>query len=202
MTLKEAKGQLRKSIKATLATILQESLLRQSADVAAKLVGHPEFRQAKKVAVYMNMPHLEVQTHGIIKACYDARKQVYLPRCTTSTANGRKKHHLSMLRVPTYEQVLALQPEGKYKLLEPRHGEDIFDSGALDVIIVPGVAFTLQKQRMGHGAGYYDEFLTAYTEKFHTTPYLIGIGLKEQLVEQLPVEPHDWNLDTLIIADT
>lgn len=200
MTLKEAKTQLRRTVKSTLAAILHESILHQSADITTKLKAHQKFLEARKVAVYMNMPHLEVQTDGIIKSCFDLGKLVYLPRCTSTAAEGRKRHHLSMLRVPTYQQVLALQPEGKYKLLEPREGEDIFESGGLDVIIVPGVAFTLQKHRMGHGAGYYDEFLTAYTEKFNHTPYLIGIGLKEQVVDSLPVEIHDWNLNSLIIG--
>lgn len=59
---------------------------------------------------------------------------------------GRKRNYLSMLEVSSYENVLQLEPQGKYNLLEPICGNDIMDTGDLDVIIVPGVAFTKLKK--------------------------------------------------------
>ncbi|ODV82268.1 nagb/rpia/CoA transferase-like protein [Suhomyces tanzawaensis NRRL Y-17324] len=204
IALKDAKLQLRKSIKSQLQHISQESLRTQSVEVLKRLREHQPFVDAKRIALYMNMPHLEIQTNSIIQTCFEMGKRVYLPRCNTIAKEGRKKNHLSMLEMKSYDDVLRLKPQGKYQLLEPTEGPDIMEEegGKLDVIIVPGVAFTSEKQRIGHGAGFYDEFLATYYTNKHTSPHLIGIGLREQLVGIIPKEKHDWDLNTLIIADT
>ena len=70
----------------------------------------------------------------------------------------------------------------------------------LDLIIVPGVAFDKNKNRMGHGAGFYDEFITTFHNKFKRKPYLLGVALQEQIVDYIPTEPHDWKLDSIITS--
>lgn len=199
--IKGIKRQLRLSIKKKLCEIPMESIEIQSIGVSSTLLNVDQFKDAKRVALYMNMPNLEVQTMDLIKKCFELNKRVYLPRCNTTAKEGRKKNYLSMLEVSSFDQVLQLKPQGKYDLLEPTSGNDIMDSGDLDLIIMPGVGFSKLKKRLGHGAGFYDEFLTVYSKKFNNRPYLIGVGLKEQLVEDLPTEEHDWNLDCLAIGD-
>ncbi|ABN66596.2 5,10-methenyltetrahydrofolate synthetase [Scheffersomyces stipitis CBS 6054] len=199
-SLKQAKTQLRRQIKESLRAISQESLQTQSNDIHKKLLGHPVFQKATKIALYMNMPDSEVKTDAIIHSCYQMGKQVYLPRCKTEVVEGRKNCHLVMLRVPSYEDVKALKPQGKYQLLEPIEGVDAMDEGDLDVVIVPGVVFSTTKQRMGHGAGFYDEFIKFYNSKHNRRPYLIGLGLHQQFVNSLPTEEHDWDLDSLVIS--
>lgn len=59
-------------------------------------------------------------------------------------------------------------------------------------ILVPAVAFDLNHNRLGYGKGYYDRYLSQipYAQTF-------GIGFKEQLVERLPIEPHDIPLNSV-----
>lgn len=59
----------------------------------------------------------------------------------------------------------------------------------LDLMIVPGLAFTEDGARLGRGAGFYDQIL----EDFDGTS--IGVCFKEQLLEELPVEEHDVPVD-------
>lgn len=199
--IKETKRTLRKHIKNELAKVSHESILDQSNRVYHHLMKNDQFVKAKKIAVYMNMPNLEINTHRIIETCFEMRKQVYLPKCVYESCNGRKPNHLRMLKVDNMSEINSLKPRGKFKLLEPTDGEDIMDSGGLDVVIIPGVAFNHNKQRLGHGAGFYDEFLTHYYRVFNHKPYLIGLGLNQQLITQLPTESHDWALDCVLIAD-
>lgn len=107
-----------------------------------------------------------------------------------------------MLRIATYDDVLQLQPQGKYQLLEPTVGEDALELGDLDLILLPGVAFSTTLQRLGHGAGFYDEFLSTYKQKWSKLPALIGLALQEQIVPEnsLPVEDHDYGLDQIITS--
>lgn len=199
-TVKQAKLKLRQHIKSELSTIGNERILFQSRNVAENLFNYEKFQTSRKIGLYMNMPHLEIQTLSIIQKCFDMNKEVYLPKCVSMESQGRKMNHLKMLKVSTFQEVLNLKPQGKYKLLEPVEGEDAMETGDIDLIVIPGVAFNRKRQRLGHGAGFYDEFLNVYRLKFDKLPFLVGLGLQEQLIQQIPIEEHDFSLDCLIIS--
>lgn len=194
------KTALRKQVSSVLANLNSASVTLQSNVILKKLQTIPEFQQAKSVGLFMNMPTMEVNTHDIIEFCFRQNKRVFLPKCEKTVRQGRRLRHLSFMSLPSMESVLSLSPSGKYGLREPQEGEEVMESGLLDLLIVPGVAFTRTGQRLGHGAGYYDEFLNAFTSKFGRTPYLIGLSLQEQLVDEIPMESHDWNLDEVVFA--
>ena len=81
---------------------------------------------------------------------------------------------------------------------------------SLDLVIVPGVAFSLDGRRLGHGKGYYDEFLWNLQQRAdHSTAFrsnnkrlfTIGLALREQLVDEpLAVEGQDYSLDEVLVA--
>ncbi|EGV63275.1 5-formyltetrahydrofolate cyclo-ligase [Yamadazyma tenuis] len=200
MYVREAKKQLRSKMKTMLMELSPESIQFQSEKVHEKLLNLEKFKESKKIALYMSMPH-EIQTIKIIESCFLSNKTVYLPKCNYEASYGRKKGHLHMLKVNSFGEVLNLRPQGRFKILEPTDGQDILQTGELDIIIVPGVAFDLERKRLGHGAGFYDEFLRAYYNKFGKTPFLVGLGLKEQAVQQIPTEEHDWKLDCLVLPE-
>ncbi len=70
----------------------------------------------------------------------------------------------------------------------------VVDPSTIDLIIVPGVAFTIAGGRLGHGKAYYDRFLPG------TRAFTVGACFHEQLVDDLPIEPHDVLLDLVIAA--
>jgi len=61
------------------------------------------------------------------------------------------------------------------------------DPTVLDLVIVPGLAFTTDGRRLGQGGGHFDRFLPRLRPECVT----IGVGYAEQLVGDLPVEVHD-----------
>ncbi|ODQ79495.1 hypothetical protein BABINDRAFT_37219 [Babjeviella inositovora NRRL Y-12698] len=160
------------------------------------------------------MPHSEIQTMPLVQNCFADGKKVFLPRCTALKAGmaprfAKQKAFMEMIRMPNVSSVQTLTPHGPYKLLEPTEGQGFFstlempaDTGTVDLIILPGVAFTKKLQRMGHGAGFYDDFIKRYRELPLVQGrllQLVAVGLKEQLVESIPVEEHDETLDGLVI---
>ena len=68
------------------------------------------------------------------------------------------------------------------------------DPAAVDVVIVPGVAFTPDGARLGQGGGWYDRFLV----KVRPDCTSIGVGFDLQVVDMLPTEPHDIRLDSIV----
>ena len=63
----------------------------------------------------------------------------------------------------------------------------------LDCILVPGLCFDQNNNRLGYGLGHFDRFLTGLTIPIY------GIGYKEQLISSLPVEPHDVPLTKIYL---
>ncbi|KAI6788399.1 hypothetical protein KC332_g17246 [Hortaea werneckii] len=88
---------------------------------------------------------------------------------------------------------------------EKAEGENgVVDGPGLDLIVVPGVAFDREMARMGHGAGFYDGFLTRLvTEGRCKKPFLVGLCLAEQVLEpgRILMEEWDWRVDAVATGD-
>lgn len=72
---------------------------------------------------------------------------------------------------------------------------DVYE-GDFDLIIVPGLAIDKTRYRLGYGGGYYDHFLNQHPEA-----HKVGIYYPFQLVEAVPTEPHDVQLDDVLIGE-
>ena len=64
----------------------------------------------------------------------------------------------------------------------------------VDFVIVPGLAFTPDGARLGYGGGFYDRFLP----QLHAPN--VGVCFAEQLLDALPVEPHDVRVQRVLSA--
>lgn len=65
-----------------------------------------------------------------------------------------------------------------------------------DVILVPGLAFDLNGNRLGQGGGWYDRTLERARHK--SAPLVIGVAFECQIVETVPHENHDARMDCLV----
>lgn len=62
-----------------------------------------------------------------------------------------------------------------------------------EALLIPGLAFDRKLNRLGKGAGYYDRYLAE-----NPNPLKIGIALEDQVLDQLPADPHDVKMNYLI----
>ena len=74
--------------------------------------------------------------------------------------------------------------------------EDEPDPQVPDLVVVPGVAFTSIGHRLGQGGGWYDRFLPKINDRAAT----IGVCFAEQVIDDLPQEPHDIVVHHVISA--
>jgi 5-formyltetrahydrofolate cyclo-ligase len=86
-------------------------------------------------------------------------------------------------------EIIAILPTAR-----SQHDVAIF--GPIDLVLVPGIAFTRAGARIGRGAGFFDRFLA----RRGTRAIKIGIAFSFQIVESLPLDPHDVKLD-LVVSD-
>jgi 5-formyltetrahydrofolate cyclo-ligase len=68
------------------------------------------------------------------------------------------------------------------------------DPAVIDVVVVPGTAFTERGERLGQGGGWYDRFLPGVGAGCVT----IGVGFEVQILDVVPTEPHDVLLDAVV----
>ncbi|WP_197479851.1 5-formyltetrahydrofolate cyclo-ligase [Paenibacillus swuensis] len=88
--------------------------------------------------------------------------------------------------------------QGAYGILEPREGLELYEAWEEAVaLIVPGSAFDRNGGRLGMGGGYYDRFLQKVVGSTNS-PVRIGIAFQCQLVDQIPMEPHDFDVQQLV----
>ena len=170
------KKELRAHIKALKKQHTKEQLLEQSEQIMAKLECHPDFVKAERVMLYSALPD-EVQTQAFLEK-WHLKKTIILPTVVGDDI------------VPVEYGKDTGFAVGDFNILEPQNEPY---TGDFDLIIVPGVAFDRQGNRIGRGRGYYDRFLCQ-----HLNVKRIGICFDFQLVDTVPTEPLDITMDEVI----
>jgi 5-formyltetrahydrofolate cyclo-ligase len=142
-----------------------------------------EFRKAHCILFYVSYDH-EVHTHDMIKEALSLKKSVVVPVSNTV------KKTLLLSNLTCFDDLLP----GAYGILEPK-GKSIEEVSidCVDLVIVPGVAFDVRGNRLGHGKGYYDSLL-----RNAAAVELVALAFEFQIVEKIPVEPHDVPVDIIV----
>jgi 5-formyltetrahydrofolate cyclo-ligase len=144
-------------------------------------LGLPEYERAASVALYAACRG-EVPTAMIMEAALAAGKSVWFPRVVRDGMEFRQ-----VLKVSD------LSP-GRFGLYEPLDTCPVEDPGAIDLFVVPGVAFDRNGHRVGYGMGYYDRVL----HPFEGQGRFIGFCYAFQLVDTIADEGHDVVMDRVI----
>ncbi len=176
------KKELREKIRSQLKKMSVEEYRQRSRKIHQQLFATQVWRVAKTVGVTVSI-FPEVDTYGIIEIGWQAGKQIAVPKCFAKTRSMR------FFRLTHFNQL----EKGYFGLLEPKLDltEEI-KKEAIDLLIVPGVAFTRNGERLGLGGGYYDRFLTDFSGR------TVSLCFSEQLVDHLPLQPHDRPIQQII----
>ena len=175
------KTELRKKIRELKRAVSPEEKLRRSEAVMQKVEALPEFEKARVVLLYWSMAD-EVQTHAFVERWY--KEKVLLLPCVDGDD--------LLLRQYTGPECMV---EGEqFGIGEPGATLPVYtDLGSVEIIIVPGVAFDRAGNRMGRGRGFYDRLL-----KSTPNAMKIGVAYDFQMLDSIPVEPHDVKMNRVI----
>ena len=182
-----SKSEVRKRILAARSGLPEDELSYKSDIIRDKIVNSDIFTGAGLVLCYMDFRN-EVKTGGIIREALSAGKRTGLPLVYNSGA----ERGLLAYEIKDLDNDVR---KGAYGILEPCSEKlrKVNDS-EIDLVIVPGVAFDINRQRLGYGAGYYDRFL----KKLRPDCIKIGIAFDIQIMDIIPVETHDIKMDAII----
>jgi len=162
-----------------------------SEQAVARLVELAEYQAAPTVMWYLDC-RSELRTRQVLPQALASGKRIVVPYCTVDDAGANK---LGLWWLEKLDELIV----GKWKILEPpreRWGEPgkEINPAELDIVIVPGVAFSRRGGRMGNGQGYYDRLLT----RVRGDCPLIGLCYECQLFDHLVVGPHDVFMNKIV----
>ncbi|WP_461239366.1 5-formyltetrahydrofolate cyclo-ligase [Paucilactobacillus sp. N302-9] len=144
----------------------------------------PEWQKSQMVGITLSQS-FEINTSPIIRLALQQNKRVCVPR----TLPHRQMQFFEFNKKLHFKK-------SKFGVNEPIDGIAV-NKDDIDLMIVPGVCFTSQKQRLGFGGGYYDRYLV----NFKGIKLTLALNEMFQLTATWPVEPHDILLDIVVTRE-
>lgn len=145
-------------------------------------------QQWSTLFIYVNF-RSEVETLELIKKCINRDIRVAVPLVEASAVR------MIPLLIKDPEQDLV---PGYYNIPEPDPKKSLpLNAGEIDAAVIPGSVFDIHGGRLGYGGGYYDRFLLNDAPQAKR----IGLAFELQVVDNVPLEPHDQPLDILITEE-
>lgn len=170
----------KKALRQMIRLRKQEHSAAESSALLAALQSESHFANARTLLLYSALPD-EVQINPLFDGLIAQGKTILLPRVVSDTD----------MELRLYTGADSLQP-GAFGIMEPT-GPLYTDYAAIDVAVIPGMAFDADGHRLGRGKGYYDRFLPLIP-----CAYKIGLCFPWQLVDEVPSDAHDIMMDGVI----
>ncbi|MGW8162068.1 MAG: 5-formyltetrahydrofolate cyclo-ligase [Desulfobulbales bacterium] len=185
MTQQNDRQRLRADILARRDRMAQDERSRKSREIKSNFWQLPEAAHAKCIFVYVNF-RSEVETMELIRQCIargmmvtvpltDVRNKALLPFQVVDLARDLRPGYCA-IQEPDPRCTSAVPPE------------------KIEIAVIPGSVFDVHGGRLGYGGGYYDRFLVNDAPQAKR----VGLAFEMQVVDKVPVEPHDQPLDILI----
>ncbi len=185
-SLDERKCALREEILARRDALPEGIRQQASRSITDQLLTHADFSLARTLLAYASIES-EVQTDAVLGNVLQMGKRLVLPRV------NRALRRLDLFEVTDLS--LDLQP-GTWGIREPLADRclPILDTRQIDMVLVPGVAFTVHGERLGYGGGFYDKLLADW----QGGRCFIAAAFDEQLVDVLPTSARDVKMDFVV----
>lgn len=148
------------------------------------LITLPEYRRCTHLMTYVSFQQ-EVSTLELLAWRLAEGKTTSVPYCMTQA------RELYAMEIDSLEDLA----ENTFGLLEPRPGHGRIQApSSIDLILLPGLAFDGNGNRIGFGAGYYDRFLA----RVPSHAVKIALAYSFQVLPEVPRYPWDIPADLIV----
>lgn len=175
------KNQLRKQMKALKEGMTASQIEEYSRKIETTFLHTKEFIECETLFSYVAF-NQEVETKEIIMEAFRLGKRVAVPKVT-----GKE---IDFFYISSFDELLP----GGFGILEPTSKEKVISIDET-LMIMPGLAFDDQYNRLGYGAGYYDKYLACHEDKiFHKVAFAYDF----QIVNRIETTSQDIKVDMII----
>ena len=176
----DMKNEIRKQNKLMRLQMEEAEVREKSALAAANFLGSNIYKHSKTLMLYMPLKN-ETDTVEIINTAFADGKKVVFPVTNDETYEI----------TPYYAKEDGEFSVGAFHILEP-NTKKVADVCDIDVILVPGIAFSKSGVRVGFGKGCYDRLLE------NTKAIKVGYCYDFQLCNEIPSDIHDVSMDYIV----
>lgn len=179
------KNFMRKEVLHKRSSMTNDEIASKSSQIAQHLFNSDFYKSSKCIMAYLDFRN-EVRTEDIIKKSLANNKDIIVPISVVKT------RELILSKLYDYDSELET---GTYGILEPKK-QFIrkVSHEAIDLVLIPGVAFDKRGFRVGYGAGYYDRFLS----KLDNSIPKVALAFELQLVSHVNEGKYDIAVDYIV----
>ena len=179
---RDSKSNLRQQVRVCLDGMTPSKRIAASAQACALLEKQTVWREAQSIFFYAPLPE-ELDILAVLKDSLAAGKTVALPRFDPAS------NRYVACRVRDLDGDVL---NGRFGIREPAERCPSLELTRLDLTLVPGLAFDAQGRRLGRGKGFYDELLASIGG------ITCGVAFDEQILDEIPIEPHDVRVHCIL----
>ncbi len=174
------KSEIRKSVLKLRDGLSIDDINAKSRMILENVTNSNAYSEAENIMIYASM-RSEVVTDEIILDALSLGKKVFCPKVT-----DKDKGIMEFVRIFSLEDLI----EGYFKIREPNISDqsEVFSgqTGGNTLMIMPGVAFDKDRNRIGYSGGFYDRYLEKHPD-IKTCALLFDC----QIVTKISAEDHD-----------
>ena len=175
---------IRKKILRERNNLSEKQCEEKSSVIQKRLLEMKLYKEAKAVFAYSHFGR-EVRTDILIRDALDKGKIVCIPK------NNWKDSTM------TPSQIFSVSEINQVGVPEPTVFRS-YPAEKIDLVIVPGIAFDIQGNRIGMGKGFFDRFLSSISDSVPA----IGLAYELQmLTEPVPVNPWDFKMSAIVTEE-
>lgn len=183
------KAELRREILAARQRLTESERREKDAAIRQRVLADTAWQKAEILLTYLSYD-TEADTGTLVRDAFAAGKAVYAPRITEQRAGEMEFFRL--------DEALRTKP-GPHGIPEPAGEEKLPDdcAGQETLVLMPGVAFSQNRDRIGYGGGFYDRYLNRRTDLKNRVALCYDCQVTE-LVLSVPILPTDIRPDRII----
>lgn len=185
----ETKKEIRKRILTERLALEPEECENASHSICIRLLEQKWYKDAQNICVYMAIKQ-EADLLEFIQQAWKDGKNIYAPRIYKPK---NLQAHENIMDFYAIGKLSDLE-QGSFGVLEPVQWAHMYVPKEPTILFVPGVAFSMNGNRIGYGKGYYDRYLQKYRDEV----YPIGIAYELQLLDAFQTEKQDIPMTEII----
>jgi len=174
-----SKTSLRAQARARIAALSAKERLDASSRICRRIAALAEWASSDLIALFSAQPS-EPNPAALMNA---SAKAFCFPRISGAMLDFHRCDSVDLLR------------PGLWRILEPDPAHcPVIPPSEIDLLLIPGLAFTRSGARLGRGRGFYDRFL----DRVRPGAVKIGVCFQAQLIDAVPVEIHDHAVHLIV----
>lgn len=181
------KSEVRKLVRAQKVLLRPEAVADYSRQVAERFTAQPFYQAAETIYPYLAY-NQEILTDEIIRRAWADGKRVAVPKVLDAG-------YMEFYYIDSFDGITL----GYCDIPEPAEDPARLAEDKNVLLLMPGLAFGRDHNRIGYGGGFYDRYLER-REAAGAHFFKVSLAYEFQIFDSVPAQAHDRKVDAVVTA--